>query len=65
MKEQETEGMAGEDGFKSPSTKRMCCEQRDHQENQEYINQAVIPHPLTSPGCTLVQQGSKAVGDRT
>lgn len=55
----------GKDGFGSHSTKRMCCEQRDHQAKQEYINQAVIPHPLTSPGCSLVQQGSGAVGDHT
>lgn len=65
VKEQETGGGGGRDGFRSHSTERMCCEQRHHQEKQEYINQAVIPHPLTSPGCTLVQQGSEAVGDRT
>lgn len=53
----------GKDGF--GSTKRMCCEQRDHQAKQEYINQAVIPHPLTSPGCSPGQQGSGAVGDHT
>lgn len=65
-KEQEaTEGVGGENSFRSHSSKRMCCEQRDHQAKQEYINQAVIPHPLTSPGCTPVQQGSGAVGDHT